>query len=665
VVVVRRASIIGAALLAALPALLAASPAAAERVGPFVSGFGTCVLEDGVPSCWGIGSEMTWSVPKGIVAMDIADAHACGLDAKGSVHCWGARYGDEGDIPYEVEIPANLPPGSAIAIGEAHRCVIAKKDGAVWCWGANDDGQCDGTRSRGRRDAVEVPGVADAVELALGSWSSCARTRSGKVFCWGRPKPNEITDDDVKVRAMAVKPSAQLVADGELACSRSTKNAIECWGARASSLAPDADDTTVNALVRPKAPANTEEIAVANGSVCARTSAGTVACAGDFADSFAHAEQKPGTFVAVGGVTDAVAVGAGGGGGCVRRTDGRIACWGERERFGTTYGDAVTVPVAVRGLTDAVAIDSDESTTCVIDKRADVWCWGNRHDLAEPVKAAGLAGATRISVARDGVCAVVDGGIRCRALDRHTPRGLDAPKLKKKKDGTVEVPLAAKATAVALAPYHACAVAGGSLACWGTAYRGETGKPASANAPASAPAIVGGFDDATAVAVTANLTCAIAGGSVRCLGAGDSDRFGAGPGDGAFAGDSTPRTVVHIDNAVEVSLGGKLACARRADGTAACWGSEALTPIDWRARTAIGDAGPCIARADGAVECGLPGLASQVPGIDDATAVAVGAHHACALRTSGAVACWGERRYGALGDGVADFFTTAVDIALP
>ncbi len=42
-----------------------------------------------------------------------------------------------------------------------------------------------------------------------------------------------------------------------------------------------------------------------------------------------------------------------------------------------------------------------------------------------------------------------------------------------------------------------------------------------------------------------------------------------------------------------------------------------------------------------------------VPGISSATAVAAGGQHACALMNDGTVQCWGDNRYGRLGNGTA------------
>ena len=48
---------------------------------------------------------------------------------------------------------------AALDAGGDHACLVRKGDGAVWCWGRNDDGQLgDGTRTP-RPLAVRVPSL--------------------------------------------------------------------------------------------------------------------------------------------------------------------------------------------------------------------------------------------------------------------------------------------------------------------------------------------------------------------------------------------------------------------------------------------------------------------------------------------------------------------------
>lgn len=113
--------------------------------------------------------------------------------ADGHVECWGeASYGKTGAA--DVSVPTMTPNEvmglagcTSIATGADHACALC--DGAIQCWGDNRSGQLAAPPSD------EVSAVPRAVDLALpedpwaqlvaGSRFTCARSESGRVFCWG------------------------------------------------------------------------------------------------------------------------------------------------------------------------------------------------------------------------------------------------------------------------------------------------------------------------------------------------------------------------------------------------------------------------------------------------------------------------------------------------
>ena len=90
-----------------------------------------------------------------------------------------------------------------------------------------------------------------------------------------------------------------------------------------------------------------------------------------------------------------------------------------------------------------------------------------------------------------------------------------------------------------------------------------------------------------------------------------------------------------LTDAVEVTAGGGHTCARRASGQVVCWGDNQSGQL-----------------GDGTtIERHTP---VAVMGLADAVSISAGSRqHTCAVRSSGAVACWGDAEYGALGDGAA------------
>ncbi len=83
----------------------------------------------------------------------------------------------------------------------------------------------------------------------------------------------------------------------------------------------------------------------------------------------------------------------------------------------------------------------------------------------------------------------------------------------------------------------------------------------------------------------------------------------------------------------------------RSNGTVWCWG--------WNNNGQLGNGTTLPADNTSAV---------QVSGITDAVAVAGGANHTCALRSTGQVSCWGKNANGQLGNGTPTQSTTAVPV---
>ena len=74
---------------------------------------------------------------------------------------------------------------SEIAVGGDHSCALTK-DGAAWCWGRNDSGELGDGSTTLSSTPVPVTGDITFATIAAGSFHTCALTPKGLAYCWGQ-----------------------------------------------------------------------------------------------------------------------------------------------------------------------------------------------------------------------------------------------------------------------------------------------------------------------------------------------------------------------------------------------------------------------------------------------------------------------------------------------
>jgi alpha-tubulin suppressor-like RCC1 family protein len=157
----------------------------------------------------------------------------------------------------------------------------------------------------------------------------------------------------------------------------------------------------------------------------------------------------------------------------------------------------------------------------------------------------------------------------------------------------------------------------------------------------STPVSVTGISGAVAIgtggwSVTGDTqACALlSGGTIKCWGGNGGGALGSGT---RVRYSPTPVSVKGISTAKAVSTGGAGGCALLSGGTIKCWG--------YNAEGQLGNGGkPYIQFSSTPV---------SVKGISTAKAVSTGSRGSCALLAGGTIKCWGDNRYGELGNGKA------------
>jgi alpha-tubulin suppressor-like RCC1 family protein len=190
---------------------------------------------------------------------------------------------------------------------------------------------------------------------------------------------------------------------------------------------------------------------------------------------------------------------------------------------------------------------------------------------------------------------------------------------------------------LALGADHSCALSGGTAYCWGADGSGQLGNGGGAGDPDSQSAVAVAVTGAIALAAGTNQSCAVtAAGAVYCWGAGGTGQLG----DGGSVDRYAPVQVVGIGgsgtlgNAVQVACGAAHCCALARDGSIACWGDDS--------HGQLGD------NRSGA-QSATPVAVSSAEVFEQ---IAANGDQSCAIRRSDkAVYCWGSGAYGKLGDG--------------
>lgn len=110
------------------------------------------------------------------------DTHTCAVLLDSSALCWG------GDLsPSAPAYTLILPLGVVSLASRYGNGCVAMSDGSAACWGYDDMGQLgNGTKmNNSTMSPVVVTGLSEVSAIATGTSHSCASTRNGSLYCWG------------------------------------------------------------------------------------------------------------------------------------------------------------------------------------------------------------------------------------------------------------------------------------------------------------------------------------------------------------------------------------------------------------------------------------------------------------------------------------------------
>ena len=518
--------------------------------------------------------------------------------------------------PSPTPDPTPEPPPAvtftSVSSGYSHACGI-RSDGTVNCWqspsyynpapspqGAFSSVSVGGShacgvltdsslgcwtfgRPEGNDRGQAMPPQGSFASVSVGSKHTCGVKTDGSVVCWG-------SDGEGQTRVPGGRTFAAVEARGNATCGLRTDGGVDCWGdqnSRGRNKWPEGSFTAIS---------GTAWIG------CGVKTGGALLCW--HPGRFGEPRTIEGSFKSVSTSHQVT---------CGVENDGSLVCWGDNRYRNGVAQDGAFAAVSVGG-----------THTCAVETGGALVCWGGAErvgvppelcrvipdvslecddlepfDLAHP-----LGRFTAISTPGDYFCGLTtDDYITCQNR-RHF---------------YVVRPPASPLTSLTFGRDRACGlVEGGAIQCWG-----------------------GVGDDiptGTFTAVDANgWVCGIrTDGSVACP---EERKYGLKAPDGPF---------VSVSTAFGGRTGDAVACALRRDGGVECWGPEwevefKRTGVPKGRYSQISVGGDiCGVTTGEAIECsGRLYDAGEIPE-GPFSSVSVGISHACALKTDGAVRCWGD-----------------------
>jgi alpha-tubulin suppressor-like RCC1 family protein len=568
----------------------------------------------------------------------VGDNHACAIDGKGGMWCWGdnsnAQLGDSLMVPKSAS-PVGVATGSmwtTVSSSYGHSCAISKTDGTLWCWGWNNYGvlgKPGGTAT--------VPQQVDASTwkaVAAAPSNTCAIHTDGSLFCWGAGGALGNGDIGVNNASVPTAVSQNACTDGTATCTASERCAYD----------------TTNGVTCPCKPgfagmmcANVDECAAQTDTCGAHTACtdtiGSFTCpcqSGYVGDGNVCAPAF--TRVALGDNDHA----------CGIDVNQHLFCWGNDQYGQLGVVSAATPNAALQvGAATWLTVDAAGNYTCGIQTDHTLWCWGANNGtgtIGQPDTTVSVSTPTQVGVDMDWVevatgidhaCARKSGGtIWCWGGDAYGALGIG-------NGSHVNVPTQVGTDTdwirIAARWLESCGIrANDSLWCWGENIYGQVG---AGGTPISFPQQIlggppGGFLDVS----LHEHTCGVAvDGTVWCWGRNDMGQLG----EGDTVANPTPTLV--LTGAVSVSAGTSHTCARKMDGTLWCWGDAQFSEV--------GDASDIeeLVPVQSGYLTGAPKPARDGVIATDWVGVSAGNDSTCAVRADGTAWCWGSPY--ALGNG--------------
>ncbi|MBZ4373177.1 RCC1 domain-containing protein [Corallococcus sp. AS-1-6] len=256
-------------------------------------------LTDGALACWSLlgppppsseglfANRWKESAP-GVVQVARGGGFTCALRRDGALWCWGAnesgQLGTGDDTPHAGPVRVSALPREVVSVaaGMSHACA-ALRDGSLWCWGRSEYGALGLGEVRTRTGPTPIPGMSEVVRVAAGYQKTCAWKKDGSLWCFGdllmdAPSP-AIARTPVEIKELD-HPVEEVVFGFRHTCAR-TQGEVVCWGENTEGQSGGSE---LRALSSPASvsglPGQAVALAAGDAFTCAITTEGSAWCWG-------------------------------------------------------------------------------------------------------------------------------------------------------------------------------------------------------------------------------------------------------------------------------------------------------------------------------------------------------------------------------------------------
>ena len=147
------------------------------------------------------------------VSVSAGARHTCGLTARGIVYCWGDDFDDQLRMGSGVgtSVPLDTRIGRrflAVTAGAFHTCALTRESiYRLTCWGFNQESQLGVNDALPARTVTsrEIFGGIPFVQIDAGDAHTCGVTEDGAVYCWGRNDDGELGDGSLHLPIRPVR----------------------------------------------------------------------------------------------------------------------------------------------------------------------------------------------------------------------------------------------------------------------------------------------------------------------------------------------------------------------------------------------------------------------------------------------------------------------------